>query len=78
MIAPMIFFDVKVDGTPENISQVVPNKQITKENGQKIMKVDSTDHKEKRNMESLPELLKPVKQLESEGERHIKEWQAIA
>ena len=74
----MIFFDVKMDGTTENISQVVPSKRTTKENGQKIMKVASAVHKEKRNMESLPELIKPVKQHEGEDERFIKDWQAIA
>ena len=75
MIAPMIFFDVKMDGTTENISQVVP--QSSKENQQKIMEIDSAGHKENTNIESLLELVK--KKLEgSEDEKNLSEWQTIA
>ena len=78
-MAPIIFFDVKVDRNSENISQVEPNEQSTKENGQKIMELDSTGHKEKPNIESLLEMFKTLKKLEvNEDEKNIKEWQTIA
>ena len=78
----MIFFDVKMDGNSENISQIVPStkengQNIVELNGQKSIKVNSAGHKE--NMELLLELLKSLKQLEgSEDERFVKEWQTIA
>ena len=72
----MIHFDVFVD---KNVSQIEPNEQSTKENGQKIKEIDSTDHKEKKNIESLLEMLKTLKKLEgNEDERNLKEWQTIA
>ena len=72
----MIHFDVFVD---KNVSQIQPNEQSTKENGQKIMDLDSTGHKEKANGESLLEMFKTLKKLEgNEDERNIKEWQTIA
>ena len=75
----MILFDVKVDRNSENISQVVPSKEFIKENGQKIMELDSTDNKEKANKESLLETFKTLKKWEgNEDEKNIKEWQAIA
>ena len=75
----MIFFDVKVDRISENISPVVPNKPSTKENGHEITELDSTDHKEKTNMESLLEMFKTLKNFEGrEDERNLKEWQTIA
>ena len=75
----MILFDTKEDRHSDNISQVEPNEQSTKENGQKIKEIDSTDHKEKTNMESLLEMLKTLKKLEeSEDENNVKEWQTIA
>ena len=75
----MILFDTKEDRHSDNISQVEPNEQSTKENGQKIKEIDSTDHKEKTNMESLLEMLKTLKKLEeSEDEKSLKEWQTIA
>ena len=78
-MAPIIFFDVKVDRNSENISQVEPNEQSTKENGQKIKEIDSTDHKEKTNMESLLEMLKTLKKLEeSEDGKNLEEWQTVA
>ena len=40
IIAPMIFFDVKVAGN--KIAKVVPNEKTMKENGQKTTEVDST------------------------------------
>ena len=49
--------------TPRNISQIKPNEQPTKENGQKIMELDSTGHKEKANEESLLEMLKTLKKI---------------
>ena len=75
----MILFDVKVDRNSENISQVVPSKEFIKENGQKIMELDSTDNKEKANRESLLEMFKTLKKWEgNEDEKNMKEWQAIA
>ena len=72
----MILIDVFVD---RNISQIEPNEQSTKDNGQKIKEIDSTEHKEKKNMESLLEMLKILKKLvESEDENSLKEWQTIA
>ena len=66
----MILFDVKVDRNSENISQVVPSKEFIKENGQKIMELDSTDNKEK---------FMTLKKWEgNEDEKNMKEWQAIA
>ena len=73
----MIFFDVNIDRNCENISQVEPNEQFIKENGQKIIELDSTGHKEKANMESLLEMFKTLKKMEG-SEKNIKEWQAIA
>ena len=64
----MILIDVFVD---RNISQIEPNEQSTKDNGQKIKEIDSTEHKEKKNMESLLEMLKILK-------NSLKEWQTIA
>ena len=79
IVAPMIFFDVKVDRISENISPVVPNKPSTKENGHEITELDSTDHKEKANMESLLEMFKTLKNFEGrEDEINLKEWQTIA
>ena len=40
IIAPLIFFDVKVAGN--NILKVVPNEKTMKENGQKTTNIDST------------------------------------
>ena len=75
----MILFDVKLDRNSKNISQVVPNKQSTKENDQNIQELDSIDHKEKTNMESLLEIFKTLKKLEvNEDEKNLKEWQTIA
>ena len=56
----MILIDVFVD---RNISQIEPNEQSTKGNGQKIKEIDSTDHKEKTNMESLLEMLKTFEKI---------------
>ena len=76
IIAPLILFDVKEDGNPENVSQVAPNAQ---EHQQKNVKLDSTDPKEKPSMESLLELLNSLKQPErNKDEMFIKEWQTIA
>ena len=75
IIAPMIFFDENVDRNSENTSEVVLNKQSIKENDQDIQELDSIDHKEKTNMESLLEMLKTLK---NEDEKNIKEWQTIA
>ena len=75
----MILFDVNVDRNSENISQVVPSKEFIKGNGQKIMELDSTDNKEKANMESLLEMYKTLKKWEgNEDEKNMKEWQTIA
>ena len=75
----MIFFKVKVDRNSENIAHVVPSETLIKQNGQKILELNSTDNKEKANMESLLEMLKKLKKLEGgEDERNIKEWQTIA
>ena len=75
----MILFDVKVDRNSENISQVVPSKEFFKENGQKIMELDSADNKEMANRESLLEMFKTLKKWEgNEDEKNMKEWQAIA
>ena len=79
IVAPMIFFDVKVDRNSENISQVVASTEFIKESGDKIKKLDSTGHKEKPNIESLFEMFKTLKKLEgNEDEKNIKEWQTIA
>ena len=76
MIAPLIFFDVQVDGNSENISQVAPSAQ---EHQQKNTKLDSADQKEKASMESLLELLNSLKQPgRNKDEMFIKEWQTIA
>ena len=71
----MIFFDEKVDKTSENISRVAAHS--SKENRQKVMEIDSADHKEKTNMELLLELFK--EKLEgNKDERNLNEWQTIA
>ena len=74
----MIFFDVNMDRISANISQVLPRKEnlSEKENGQRNLELDSTDHTEKANVETLLELLKASKKIaESEDELYIKEWQ---
>ena len=79
IIAPAIFFEMKADRYSDHISQVVPNKQSTKENGQKVVEIDSNNHKEKANKESPSEMLETLTKLEaSKGERNIREWQTIA
>ena len=79
IIAPAILFDVNIDSNSQNISQVEPNEQSTKENGQKIMELISTGNKEKASGESLLEMFKTLKKMEgSEDEKNIKEWQTIA
>ena len=77
----MILFDVNMDRNSENISQVVPGKEnlSEKENGQRNLELDSTDHTEKANVVTLLQLLKALKKnAESEDELYIKEWQMIA
>ena len=67
----MIFFDVNMDRISANISQVLPGKEnlSEKENGQRNQELDSTDHTEKANVETLLELLKALKKIaESEDE----------
>ena len=81
IIAPMIFFDVNMDRTSAKISQVLPGKKnlSEKENGQRNLELDSTDHTEKTNVETLLQLLKALKKIaESEDQLYIKEWQMIA
>ena len=65
----MVFFDVNMYRISENISQVSPRE---KENGQSNVELNSTDPKEKANMESLK------KNAESENELYIRESQTIA
>ena len=77
----MIFFDVNIDRISANISQVLPRKenQSEKENGQRNLELDSTDHEEKENVETLLQLLKALKKIAgSEDELYVKEWQMIA
>ena len=40
IIAPMIFFDIDVEG--KNISKIVPNEELLKEKGEKTSDADST------------------------------------
>ena len=77
----MIFFDVNMDRISANISQVLPGKEnlSEKENEQRNLELDSTDHTEKANVETLLQFLKALKKIaESEDELYIKEWQMIA
>ena len=77
----MIFFDVNMDRISANISQVLPRKEnlSEKENWQRNLELDSTDHEEKEKVETLLQLLKALKKIAgSEDELYVKEWQMIA
>ena len=61
IIAPMIFFDVKLDRNFENISQVVPNKETMTENDQKDEDKDCAVKQRERGDKDM----------------YIKEWQTV-
>ena len=63
----------------ENIFRFVQKTQSKTESEQNIVELNSTDNKEKVNIETFLEFFKAFKQLEgSEDEMCTREWQTIA